>query len=102
MWRLDLYDHAHANLHTRLVDPSDDCLVLHDEPDARPMNWDAFLDYLAGLPTDEWCDLYLEQVIPRDEAMQLGVRIADHAARVWHDLAPLYLACTDPSDRGKL
>ena len=94
VWRLDFFSSDRTVAHTRYVDPSGDCLALRDEPDAPHMVWDAFLDYLAALPTDEWCDLYLEQFIPREEAIRLAVSVADHTARVWRDLTPLYRACT--------
>jgi hypothetical protein len=74
-------------------------LTLRDDANPPPMTWDGFLGYLSGLSTDEWCDLYLEQFIPRGEAMRLAARIADQAALVWRDLTPLYHACTEIAPR---
>jgi hypothetical protein len=98
-WHLDFFSRDRSVARTRYIDLADDHLMLRDEHDVPPMTWNAFLDYLAALPVDQWCDLYLEQFIARTEAIRLSIRIADYVAPVWRDLTPLYRACTAPPSR---
>ena len=95
VWRLEFFNRDRSADRTRFVDLTGDSLALRDEPGGASMTWDAFLDFLAALPADERCDLYLEQFIGRGDAIRLGVRIAEQVAPVWRDLTPLYRACTE-------
>lgn len=62
------------------------------ESDVKSGDWHDFIQVLEQIKQEEWCDLYLVQQIEKQEAMNLGVRLADRAAEIWHLLLPIYLA----------
>lgn len=54
--------------------------------------WDAYADYLEGLPTDRWHDLHIWRVWPADSAIDAGQPFAMRDAfLVLQDLARVYL-----------
>lgn len=56
------------------------------------ISWVEFVERLHALPAGQWCDLMVCQSLPRARAIALRVGLANHAAKVWHALLPLYLA----------
>lgn len=61
-----------------------------DAPQIIP--WAEFTVRLQTLPADQWCDLMVCQSLSRQQAIALRTGLADHVAKVWHTLLPLYLA----------
>jgi hypothetical protein len=57
-----------------------------------PIDWDGFLDLLAAVPDDQWCDCYLATSMEKPRAVELGVGLAGEAANAYHALLPLYAA----------
>ncbi|MDX1616718.1 MAG: hypothetical protein R3300_20595, partial [Candidatus Promineifilaceae bacterium] len=47
---------------------------------------------LEQVPQGEWVDFYLIAAMPKDEALQAGVRIAHTIAEVMTAMLPLYTA----------
>jgi hypothetical protein len=56
------------------------------------VTWPVFADVLKRIEPSHWCDLYLLQEIEKQEAIKLGIRIADRVVETWNLLVPLYLA----------
>lgn len=72
-------------------------LTLHIEADDQDheLDWIGIVAYLENLNVNDWCDLYLTHFMPKEEAIDLGVGIADEVAKAWNALMPLYLAAVD-------
>ena len=58
--------------------------------------WDALADELATTPANEWLDVRLRAVVPRDEALGQGLNLASTVVAAFQALLPLYDACARP------
>ncbi len=62
----------------------------NDAPET--ITWAEFAARVQALPAGDWCNLMVCQSLPRQQAVALRVGLADHVAKLWHALLPLYLA----------
>ncbi len=72
-------------------------LTLRIEADGQEheLDWIGIIAYLENLDVNDWCDLYLTHFMPKEEAIDLGVGIANEVVKAWNALMPLYLAAVD-------
>jgi hypothetical protein len=77
----------------RITVEDQDFLWQHETADqavARPMDWEAIVDYLQDIAPGKRCDVFLRQRIARDEALTAGAGISKDIADVLESLVPLY------------
>jgi hypothetical protein len=96
-WSIYLTTPEGDRIRAATVAATPDGLTLHIEADDQDheLDWIGIVAYLENLNVNDWCDLYLMQSMPKEEAIDLGVSIADKVAKVWNALMPLYLAAVD-------
>ncbi len=94
-WFYNLGHEESAGNRYRVVE--DGVLQLMDGKEGKAVEWDDFISDLRELPEKTWCDLYLGKSISKQEAIELGVGIANAAASVYAALAPLYDASLNPA-----
>lgn len=96
-WEVRLNKADGSYIHAATVTATSDGLTLHIETDDQDhaLDWIGIIAYLENLSVNDWCDLHLIHFIPKEEAIGLGIGIADEVAKTWNALMPLYLAAVD-------
>jgi len=64
------------------------------------VSWSEFVERLAGIESDKWCDLYLTSCFPKDQVISLGPQIVEQVVKVYTELLPLYDVSTKGSRSG--
>ncbi|HXF62480.1 MAG TPA: hypothetical protein VNK95_12745, partial [Caldilineaceae bacterium] len=93
-WQADIIDQATRQIVTTYyIRTTAEGLTL-TEGDGAPKAIDqaGFAGWIDHLPADSWCDFYLYQRLSPQQAIGMRVGLADHVAKVWQALLPLYEA----------
>ncbi len=93
--RWDFYVWADGGLIAQ-VEPGDEGLTWRweDHDQSEHLAWSGFLERLAAIESEKWCDLFLSAVLPKEEAIAARGRLVDTVADALRALLPLYEAST--------